>query len=96
MAKTARTGELPGMEDRAIADLEQMALDYADIRDRRQALNREEVDLKQKTMALMHKHHKTEYRRDGIEIRIVPGEEDVKVKVKPETEKDEDDEASDS
>jgi hypothetical protein len=74
------------MDDRKIGDLEQVALDYADIRDRRQALNREEVELKSRTMALMHKYGKAHYHRDGVEITLLPGEEDVKVRVKPTTE----------
>jgi hypothetical protein len=51
-------------------------------------------------MRLMHKHGKTIYRHDGIEIRLEPGEEDVKVRIKKpgqdaedEDEPDEDEEA---
>lgn len=60
-----------------------MAADYADVRDRRQALTAEEVTLKQRAMQLMTQHHKTVYRRNGITITIVPGEAKIKVKVKP-------------
>lgn len=77
-----RTQDLPGMEDRAIKPLEDIAAAYADVRDRRIALNAEEHDLKAHALKLMHKFDKTIYRHNGIEIRIVEGEEDVKVKVK--------------
>lgn len=70
------------MQDRAIKPLEDLAASYADVRDRRMELNKEEHELKAHTLKLMKKYEKTIYRHDGIEIRIVPGEEDVKVKVK--------------
>jgi hypothetical protein len=38
----------------------------------------------------MHKHGKTHYVRNGLEITLLPKDEDVKVKVKPDDE-DEDD-----
>jgi hypothetical protein len=72
---------LPGLEDRTIAELETLAADYADIRDRRIALNKEEGDLKARVMAEMRRQQKETYKRDGIEIRIVHGDDDVKVKV---------------
>ena len=74
--------DLPGMEDRAIAPLEQVAVAYAEIRDQRIALNKEEKSLKDTARRLMHKYKKTVYKHDGVEIRLVPGEEDVKVKVR--------------
>lgn len=77
-----RQQDLPGTEDRAIQPLEDVAASYADVRDRRIALNAEEHELKVHALKLMHKFDKTIYRHNGIEIRIVEGEEDVKVKVK--------------
>lgn len=74
--------DLPGMEDRAIKPLEEIAVAYAEIRDQRIALNKEEKSLKDSARRLMHKYGKTVYKHDGVEIRLVPGEEDVKVKVK--------------
>jgi hypothetical protein len=73
--------DLPGTEDRAIKPLEEIAAAYADVRDRRMLLNQEEHDLKISALKLMHKYEKTIYRRNGIEIRIVESDEDVKVKV---------------
>jgi hypothetical protein len=81
------------METRAIAALEDLAAAYADLRDRRQALTEEEVTVKQRILALMKKHAKEFYRRDGIEIRLVPSAEDVKVKVTKATEEDPEEEA---
>jgi hypothetical protein len=80
-ARAPRDRDLPGMEDRAIAELETLAADYADIRDRRIALNAEEGDLKSRVMAEMRRQKKELYKRNGIEIRIVRGDDDVKVKV---------------
>ena len=76
-----RNVDLPGLEDRAIKPLEDLAAAYADVRDRRIELNREEVELKTRALKLMHKYEKTVYKRNGIEIRIVPGDEAIKVKV---------------
>lgn len=78
-----RNVDLPGMEDSAIKPLEDMGAAYADIRDQRIELNREEASLKQGTIKLMHRYGKTIYRRDGITIRLVEGDEDVKIQVKP-------------
>lgn len=77
-----RQQDLPGTEDRAIKPLEDVAEAYADLRDRRIELNREEAELKVHVKKLMHKYDKTIYRREGIEIRLIDGEEDVKVKVR--------------
>lgn len=45
-------------------------------------LTKREAEIKQTALKLMHKFDKTIYRHDGIEIRLVPGEEDVKVRIK--------------
>jgi hypothetical protein len=94
--RTPRDRDLPGMEDRGLADLDALALDYADIRDRRIDLNTEEADLKARLLAAMHKHGKEFYKRNGVEIRVIKGDEDVKVKVgKRETPDDDDDNGDD-
>ena len=77
-----RQQDLPGTEDRAIKPLEDAAQDYAEIRDRRMALNAEEVGLKAKVLRLMKQHGKQAYHRDGVSIEIVVEEETVKVRVK--------------
>lgn len=60
-----RQAALPGMENTKIAAIENAALDYAEIRDQRQALTIQEVDLKSKLLKLMHANGKTEYRQRG-------------------------------
>ncbi len=80
--KRAQAQDLPGMEDRRIAELHTAAQEYVRIRDARMQLNAEEIDLKAKLKGLMKKHKKEEYNCEGVEIRIVHiDEEDVKVKV---------------
>jgi hypothetical protein len=77
-----RSQPLPGMEDHAIQPLENVARRYAEIRDERQDLTREEVKLKEKAKTLMHHYGKKVYKHDNIEIWLVEGEEDVKVKTR--------------
>jgi hypothetical protein len=73
--------DLPGMEGRGIAELDDLCRSYAKIRDKRQDLTKREVELKADLLAAMRKHKKREYVSDGIEARIVTEEESVKVKV---------------
>lgn len=80
-----RQPDLPGTEDRRLQPLDDIAAAYADVRDRRIDLNREEAELKASALELMHRFNKTIYKHDGIEIRLVAGEEDVKVKVRKAT-----------
>jgi len=77
-----RSQRLPTMTDTGIKALDNIGARYADIRDQRQALTREEVSLKQHTKTLMHKHGKTSYVTEALEIHLAPGEENVTVKVK--------------
>jgi len=76
-----KQADLPGMENRAIEELESAARRYAAIRDKRMALNEAEVKLKDLLLGLLKKHDKREYQRDGIRIWIKVEEETVKVKV---------------
>lgn len=76
------------MEDHAIQALDDIAASYAEIRDERIKLSQEEGSLKDHARRLMKQHSKTIYRHNGIEIRLVPGEEDVKVKVPRKAEDD--------
>ena len=72
--------DLPGMEDRAIAPLEKIAVEYAHIRDARMALNEQEVTLKRRAIAAMKRAGKLHYRHNGIVIEITT-EETIKVKI---------------
>jgi hypothetical protein len=83
--KIARQKSLPGMEDTKIAGIESCALDYAEMRDERQRIGKDEVTLKNRLLDLMHKAGKTEYHRNGISITVVTEKEMVKVRVKSES-----------
>lgn len=93
--KQPRTAALPGMEDHAIRALDNAAASYADIRDQRMALTKDEHDLKIETMKLMKKYDKTIYRHNGVTIQIVSGEDDVKVKIAKPSEDGEEDASGD-
>jgi hypothetical protein len=80
MAKRAAQKELPGLENREITDLEKKALEYVEVRDQRMDLTKREVELQADLLTLMKTYKKREYKRDGIEIRIVVEKEKVKVK----------------
>jgi hypothetical protein len=73
---------LPGLEDHAIKPLEDVAESYAEIRDARMELTQREHETKSLALKLMAKYGKTIYRHNGVEIVVVPGEDDVKVRVK--------------
>lgn len=80
--KAPRQQRLPTMVDSGIKALDNVGARYADIRDQRQTLTREEVSLKEHTKVLMHKHGKTSYVTEALEIHLTPGDENVSVKVK--------------
>ena len=85
----AKQGYLhPDLEPPSIEEIDTAAADYVKVRDRRQKLGVEEGELKAELMELMHKHKLKTYESDGMDVFIVPGEEDVKVKKrkKPEEE----------
>jgi hypothetical protein len=81
-AKRARQEELPGMENKEIKELQNAAIDYAEIRDERIELNQRESKLKQKVLNFMHIHKLTIYKYEDVEVRVVIEEETVKVKIK--------------
>ena len=80
-AKKGKQADLPGMENREVKELNEAALEYAEIRDQRQQLTLQEVGLKAKVLNLMHKRKMSDYVFEGIEIHVVLEEETVKVKV---------------
>ena len=80
--KIARQERLPGMKDAKISALQNAALDYAEIRDQRQELTKQEVDLKTRVINLMHKHGKDTYDYQNVHIELVTEEETVKVRIK--------------
>jgi len=76
-----KQGSLPGLEDRALAELEALAEQYAEIRDDRMALNEKEVELNDELLALMKKHKKTEYHHGDVHCWIKATDERVRVKI---------------
>jgi hypothetical protein len=72
--------DLPGMSHRAIAPLEEAAEAYVELRDQRMALLEQEVSYKAVVLKLMHKYGKTTYKRNGLEIIVMPAAEGVRVK----------------
>jgi hypothetical protein len=88
--RKSKQADLPGMEDAAIQDLESLAEEYVDRRDKRMKLLEQEVELKNDLLKAMKRHRKDTYRHNGVSIEIVPEGEHVKVKVlKPEAEQQE-------
>jgi len=77
---------LEGMEDREIEELEALADQYAKLRDKRMKIGIEEVSLRETIRTTMKRHKKTHYRREAIEIDLVPEGEKVKVKIHKEGE----------
>lgn len=88
-SKKPKDVALPGMEDSAIKPIEDAANEYVDVRDERMQLTESEVALKEKLLKLMHQHGKTVYKRGDIEIRVVPADETVKVRIRKAKEEDE-------
>ena len=87
--KGARQQQLPEMEDNKISVLEDLALSYAEVRDERMGLSKQEVELKGKLLDLMKAQKKEHYHRGNIKIDIVHEKENVKVKVKTGQEEEE-------
>jgi hypothetical protein len=79
--KKPKQSRLPGMEDAAIEELESMAEHYANIRDKRIALSKNEGELQDDLLALLKKHKKTEYHHLDVHVWLVAVDEKVKVKI---------------
>jgi hypothetical protein len=75
-----RQPRLPGTEDAEIEELERIAEEYVDIRDKRQRLTVNEVRLKGELLAEMKKNSKDHYNHGGCEITVVVEQEKVRVK----------------
>src|ERR1700733_10842221 len=76
-----RQGPLPGMEDMGIKELEKLAEYYADVRDQRMELTRQESQMSTDLLAMMKKHKKTEYHHGEVHIWVKVTEEKIKVKL---------------
>lgn len=74
-----------------IADLQDLAQQYAEVRDERQRQGAEEVRLKGELLAAMKKHKLKDYTYEGVEIHVVVESEKVKVKI-PKSKQDDEEE----
>jgi len=93
--KGPRQESLPEMGDRNIEALQDAALSYAEVRDQRMNLGRQEVELKSKLLDLMHAHNKESYVFGNVSITIVHEEENVKVKVRSDEPEQDEEEVDD-
>lgn len=85
-----RQKRLSEMDDPEISELENLAEEYATIRDKRQALTKREVELRGELLLEMKKHGRQHYHHAGIDITVVHENEKVKVKIsKGDSEEDE-------
>jgi hypothetical protein len=84
--KRLRTGTLPGLEDRAIAAIENAAYDYAERRDSRMAATLEETKYHGKLLDVMRKHGKKTYKHSTgeeiIEVNVTVKDPEEKAKVR--------------
>ena len=92
--KGPRQQNLPEMEDRKIEALEEKAQEYAEARDERMGLSRQEIELKGQLLQLMKAQKREHYKRGPITIDIVHESENIKVKVKAAGDDDEGGEAA--
>lgn len=83
---------LPGMEDTAIPEIENAAEAYAEIRDRRMALTKQETEARDTVLSAMKKHGKRTYRHGEIDAEITVEQEKLKVKIHKLTEGDQEEE----
>jgi len=83
-AKKPKQARLPTMEDPEIEELENSAEEYADFRDQRMELTKEETRCKTELLGLMKKHGKTSYVHDGYDIKVIVESEKLKVRIKKE------------
>ena len=83
-ARKPRQPRLPQMEDAEIEEIEGSAENYADIRDQRMELTKEETRLKTELLGLMKKYGKTSYVHDGYDVKVIVESEKLKVRIKKE------------
>lgn len=70
----------PGVEEKQIDEIDEIASEYVKARDERMALLEQEVASKSRLKTAMDKHNLKAYKFDGLIVSIEPGEETIKVK----------------
>jgi YD repeat-containing protein len=71
--------EGPGISEPHVPEIEDIAEQYVDVRDRRMALTKQECDAKGRLITVMHNHNITRYTYDGKVVLCEPGKEKLKV-----------------
>lgn len=88
--KAPKQKSLPTMEDTAIEEIEEAALDYAKVRDRRMQLTDQEVTAKDLLLTAMQKHKKMAYHRHAkkgsIHVERKPEGEKLRVRIEDDEE----------
>jgi hypothetical protein len=82
--KTPKQERLPGTEDPQIAEIEDLAGEYATLRDKRIRLLGQEVEKKASLLAVMKRLKRKTYQHGSITVEVVPEGEKVKVRIKEE------------
>lgn len=80
--RTPRQKRLPGTEDPEIEELEAAAEAYAEVRDERMELTKQEVSTQAELLKLMKKYDKKTYVHDGYDLKLVAEKEKVRVRIK--------------
>jgi hypothetical protein len=80
--RTPKQRRLPGLEDPVIQELEGLAEEYADARDRRMEIGEEEVKLKTELLDEMKKRNRERYFHAGILIEVINSKDKVRVRIK--------------
>src|SRR5271156_6754127 len=80
--KRAKQARLPTMEDDAIKDLEEAAVEHSDVQAQIRVLRDELSKIDERLATLMKREGKKTYNHAGIVLRLRKGQERVSVKVK--------------
>lgn len=93
-APRPRAARLPGVDDSALVDLENAAVDYEECRDSRMEASVPEREAKARLIRVMKEYKKTHYQRGDLCIDLIVEKENVKVRrVSRKKVADEDDDA---
>lgn len=87
--KRPKQSSLPGMENRSLKKLDDLAHEYADVRDDRMELTKRESELQNDLLTEMKKHKIHVYKYGDVRCEIIPEHERVKVKIATVKETDE-------
>jgi hypothetical protein len=78
--RTPRQARLPGTEDPAIEELEALAEQYAEARDKQSAAGKDQKALRKQIAEAMGRSGKTTYRHGGVFITLLEKDQEVRVK----------------